>query len=298
MLEIVSVHVSIALVTTWTVMSFGKLLKKYSSEYQPIASLQTDDNTGFNAIYRILISPVLIVLVSIVLYSFNANYYINNIWLVSVYFFVSQTLLIVLLGRWRLVNKTVFLLSHVLSVTLSYYLYTVAISKGLAYLIPNETDLRTEIWLIIAAFLYGIFRNVPENYKTFEIRRLSYIRARLKHFKYKFRFELDKYDTEMSNILLAVMIYEDFNRPLFARLLEHFSSSQTQHIMQVHGAKSDIDSIHIAENYLEVPYNDFKKRKFKEDWEKDIALQRVFSAYNPTDYSYGSQVFEVYKVIK
>jgi len=298
MIEIIVVHLVITLLVMWVVMSIGKMLLTYSTEYQPITSLfDAENSTGFNAVYRILSVPVLIMVASIAMYSLRLDEYVTDIWYIAIYYFVAQAVLIISLGRWTLVNKSKFFLFHILSIMLTYYLYTVAISKGLSYLLPDESNLRTEIWLVIAAFIYGLFKNIPENNHTFENRKTRYIKSKARRLSSKYRFILDKYDATMSNILVATMVYENFNRPYTVRLIEKITPSKTRHIMQVHEAKSDEESIAMTASEMKEVYDEFKKTKYEDEWDERSGFEEIFSVHNPDDDSYGYRVHEIYEII-
>lgn len=292
-------HLALSFVIVWISTSLGKLMMRYSQEYQPITNLFSSDNsTGFNVIYRILFTPVVIVSVSVLAYMLNFEILTKSIWIVAVFVFVVQLLLIAAIGRWRLVDKKKFFILHIISILLTYYLYSAAISKGLQYLLPDLQSIRTELWIIIVLFVYGIFRKIPEKRSAAESRKNKYLRAKSEHFRKKYRFILDKYSEGMSDILIAIMIYENFNRPLVVRGLEGIVSSKTRYVMQVYGAKSDEDSIEQTAKSLQSTYDQYKNMVSDNYWEKDAALSKVFATHNFADSSYSMRVKEIYEATK
>jgi len=292
-------HLLLSFAIVWVSTSLGKLMMHYSQEYQPIANLFSSDNsTGFNVIYRILFTPVVIVFASVVAYALNFGFLTKNIWLVAVYVLFLQMLLITIIGRWRLVDKKKFFLLHIISILLTYYIYAEAISKGIQFLLPDLQSVRTELWIIIVLFIYGIFRKIPEKRSAAEDRKNKYLRAKSEQFRKKYKFILDEYEEGMADILIAIMIYENFNRPLAARIVEGIVSSKTRYVMQVHGAKSDADSIKKTAEALQLLYEEYKNLQTDNYWEKDQKLYGVFAAHNYEDISYSTRVKEIYDVTR
>ncbi len=291
-------HIVSALIILLMAMSLGRLMLSYYEDYQPITSLfQAENSSGFNAIYRIIIAPVAIIFISIIFYLLKLDSYVKDIWLVAAYYFVLQLSLIVVLGRWKLANKLKFFTFHIVSIFLSFFLYNAIISKGLTFILPDEANLRTDLWLIVIAFLYGVFRNIPENHQVFKNRKDKYLISKLRYFRQKYRFTLDNYDSKKSEILLAIMIYENFNRPKIIRLIEFMTFSKTRFIMQVEGAKDDKDSIKITEASISHAYDTYINSTGNE-WKKQDLLMRVFAIHNPHDSNYPYRVFEIYEKIK
>lgn len=279
-------------------MSLGKLLTDYRRDYQPIASLfkATENSVGFNAIFRIAFAPIVIVCVSILLYYAHLDFLVKNIWTVAVWYFVLQALLIVLLGRWRLLNRFQFFLYHAISIFLSLYLYQTLIVNGLTYLLPDEAHLRTEIWLVIVAFLYGIFRSIPQNEQTFSRRKHAYIQAREKAFEKRYANELASYDKLMQEILLSIMIYESFNRPRIVRAFENILKTESRGVMQFTNAQNNHESIKMASAQLKEGHEKLKGIP-EENPNFYQTLCNLFRSYNPHDIRYPGEVGEVFKVI-
>ena len=292
-------HLLLSFAIVWVSTSLGRLMMRYSQEYQPIANLFSSDNsTGFNVIYRILFTPVVIVVASVVAYALNFGFLTKDIWLVAVYVLVLQILLVTIIGRWRLVDKKKFFLLHIISILLAYYIYAEAISKGIQFLLPDLQSVRTELWIIIVLFVYGIFRKIPEKRSAAEDRKNKYLRAKSEQFRKKYKFALDEYEEGMADVLIAIMIYENFNRPLVARIIEGIVSSKTRYVMQVHGAKSDADSIKKTAEAIQPLYDEYKNMQTDNYWEKDQKLYSVFAAHNYEDSSYSTRVKEIYDVTR
>ena len=283
----------LAIIILIVATSLGRVFMQYKSEYQPIASLfEAENSIGFNAIVRIFIAPIGIVVASILLYSLKFDQAVRNIWMVSVCYFMLQSLLLIALGRWMLVSKGKFLTFHLISVLLSYYLYVALIVKGLEHLLPDEANLRTDLWLLIVGFFYGMFRAIPENAGIFVRRKNKYISSKSKRFKEKYKSSFKDYGPLFLDILLAIMIYEDFNRPKLARMAEWFFRSKTRGIMQVKGAKTDEDSITLAAKLLRQDFSVIERTK-EGSSERYTVLYSLFTSYNPKNAQYPSEVMTI-----
>ena len=293
------VYLLLSSLVLWISMSLGKLMLSYMSDYQPITSLFSAENsTGFNAVYRILIVPVSVIVISILLFLLGGHQFVNNIWYISIIFFVIQTLLIIALGRWRLVNKVKYFIFHGISILLTFYIYSFAISKGIDYLLPDMDNFRSDMWLVVIIFMYGVFRSIPENTTEFNKRKSAYIHAKGSFFRHKYRIAFDQYDDFLVDVLVAIMVYENYNRPYLARQIEKIVSSKTKYIMQVANVTSDIESIENAAQNLAPLCEEFRNHTYPNEWQRDDKIRSIFSLHNPSDFLYPYRVKEVFDVIK
>lgn len=293
------VHILIAVVIFIASVLIGnRLLSRGVKDYIPMTSLAKDDYSGFNTVYRVLFVPIGVVFASIALYQLGMGGYVSDIWLVGVYVLILQLLSIMIMGRWKLVAKMRTIVTQSLAILLTYYLYTIAISKGVAYLLPSEDSIRTELWIIIVLFLYGMFRDMPEGEKDSAHRKHKYWSHKIPKLSEKYRVSLGEYEEDLADILLAVMVYENYNRPKITRILESIVPSKTRYIMQVYGAKSDEDSIRLAAESIEYGYSEYKKIAQDAMWEKEFALREIFKSINPGDDGYGNEVFDIHNYIK
>lgn len=290
-------HGLIALGLLFVSERLGKLLVAYRDDYQPISSLfQVESSVGFNALYRVLFTPLCVVGISIVLYLVNLDWVVVNIWAVAVWFAVLQATMILIGARWALVHTIQFFVFHALSVAISYFLYEMLIKNGLSRLLPDEANLRTDLWLIVILFLYGLFQAVRRNGDT--SKRTRYALKRAKKFRRKYADVFQKYEPGLQDILLSVMIFEDFNRPYVARVLENITKAHTRTIMQVPNASTDEDGIIATAKVMMPLYETYKVIPNAEPIPKNQALRAVFGVHNPDAYDYTMRVEELYNDIK
>jgi len=291
--EVLLVHTILAFIVLVISLSLGRLLLQYKSEYQPIASLfKAEKSVGFNAILRICLTPVCIVLFAIIAYSINRDSLVHNIWHVALIYALLQCLVFTVLSRWKLVNISKFVLFHLLSIALTYYIYAALISKGLQHLLPDEANLRTDLWILIAGFLFSIFYSIPENDQRFQARKNNYATSRAAKFKAKYHDELKSQEPLFQDILVAIMIFEDFNRPWFARVVERLINAKTQGIMQTTGAKTDEHSIKRAIKKLLPEYIQLSELEDNSS-EKYSAIYGLVKSYKPYDPDYAHEVMGI-----
>ena len=284
-------------VVTFVAMRLGRVLLTYRNEYQPVASFfQPEASTGFSAIYQILFAPVAMVFAAIGLYVVGWNQLIHGLWTVSVWYFIWQTSLILAISRWRLLDKPKFFLFHTISIATSYFVYATLITRGIEHLLPDEAGLRTEVWLIVILFLYGIFREIRGNQAKYERRQATWARAHARNFSRRYSATLSEYPVLLQEALLSVMVYEDFNRPKAARLLERVSRAQTQTIMQVQGARTDEEGIRMTASSLEFGYPALQLAidQGKKQWDLYPALTQMVRVHNSNDPDYEYRVAQVF----
>lgn len=291
-------HALIGLGLLWGSERLGKLLTTYRNDYQPITSLfPVESSVGFNAVYRVLFTPLSIVGVSIVLYLGKLDWIVVNIWTVSVWFFLLQLFITIVIARWTLVHKVQFFLFHALSIATSFFLYDTLISKGLSRLLPDETNLRTDLWIIVVLFLYGLFYAIRRNEGT--SRRTAYALKRARKFRKKYDHVLQKYpNSEFQDALVAVMIYEDFNRPFVMRQIENLTHAHTRTIMQVSGVDNDEQGIIMTAEAMKPYFAAYESIPASTPWERRDLLRSMFNTHNPDAAEYADRVMELFDDVR
>ncbi len=256
---------------------------------------------GFNLLLRAMSSSVFIVLFSVLLYlQDHSSIYIQNIWLVSVYYLFINLIVIFLTRGFIAESKaslSLYLIAHAASIYISFLLYRFYISKGLSELIPNAADFRTEIWLIIILFLYKVFNQIEFMPSGTSLSSLeaSWLR--------KYKVLREKYSEHLNPIInnnnclrllfFSIAIYEDLNRNWFHRFLERiffrFLKNKTTGVMQVHSKSplSDLQSVKAAEKILLQNYERIihvNKDIQLSLWDRAV-LKRLLRGYNTRNYS-------------
>ena len=282
-------------IVTYAAMSLGKVLLAYRNDYQPVASFfQPEASTGFNAIYQILFAPICTVFAAIVFYLLRWNQMVAGVWTVPVWYFIWQTSLIIGISRWRLLDKPKYFIFHAISVALTYYVYSTLIRHGLTLLLPDEANLRTEVWLIVALFLYGVFREIKGNQAKYRHRQAAWAQAHARTFSKKYYPVLSNYPILFQEVLLALMIYEDFNRPKVTRLIERIINARTQTIMQVRGAHTDEEGIRFTAASMESSFPALLVGIAGKEYDFYQPLSAMISVHNADDPEYSSRVIQIF----
>lgn len=231
---------------TLTLFFSVKLLGRYT-EFRGYTSLSSpfydaSGSQGYNIVIRALAPPVFICFLSIVLYSLKYSFLINNIWLVTIWYFVFCELLILLLGRFSVFNHLQHLAIAAASVSLSFLVYRYAIIKGPEYILPDKDNIRTEIWIVVIFFFYNVFINHQEDYWHIRRRSLRYVSIKYRQLKERFNSLLEGdylKDMNLYKSFYSIMIVENFNRPKIYRIFEYFKSlyhkEASTGIMQIKG---------------------------------------------------------------
>jgi hypothetical protein len=109
-------------------------------------------------------------------------------------------------------------------------------------------------------------------------------------FRRRFEGALSGLDAETERGVLAIMIYEDFNRPRLVRWFERRFKRDTVSIMQVKGVPTDYDSVIVTARYLEP-----QMKEWVESGRETYGLNSVFQRHNPDDYTYAQRVVEIFR---
>ncbi len=260
--------------------------------YASMLTAYSSGNLSFNLFFRVLYMPIAISLVSIALFYFDKDYLTQEIWMVAIWYFLIQVLLSY--TKLRYTNLSWFLGSAVGSISLSYLFYVHGIEQGITALLPQSGELTTELWIIIIIFFYDLLKNrdVSMSYDD-ENRRYEDKYLSLKD-KYapilKTDFRINK---QLNDLLFAIMIFEDFNRPkpfrIVERMLFGLGLVKTTGIMQVSSKKAldDFESVIAAQDIILCLY-----RKHEKESEHAL-VGSILVGYNPDAY-YREEVRNIY----
>jgi hypothetical protein len=295
-MEIFIAHIIFTIIVYILLTLLGSILYLVT-DYASISDIfKADSALGFNTTYRILSVPITVTLISITLYMLKLEKYIPNIWLVSVYYFVFQYVLIrFILNREKLFNQVRFVVLHLASILITYGFYSLAIVKGLEFLLPDQANFRTEIWFIVIIFFYETFRNITENSQAFDNRKRNYIKTHYEQFKQQYNSLLDEKDKDFKQVLYSIMIFENFARPKAFRILERLlfrtGIVKTSGLMQVKSKKhlSDKESVEKAISIIEEVYETPAPNSYFDP-------SKIFYHYN-SSHDYVNKVKDVYYVI-
>lgn len=234
---IIFLHLALALAFFFIINWVGK----HSAEagYKPLSFFaQPDEAPAFNFVFRALSPVVYIILVAAILYSVHLDWLVLNIYLVTVYYAALRLLFNFAQGQLELIDWKVRIPCWVLSILVSWIVYE-HIIKTKQHLLPDLDKIADELWIGILFFLYSAFNSIQGSTIPADKRLSQYVSANYEALRRDYdtviRRKTD--DQRIQALIYSIMIYENFNRPKFRRLLENigfrFGKCKTLGIMQV-----------------------------------------------------------------
>ena len=278
MIEVHIVHFALGVLLFFIINWIGK--HSYSVGYMEISMfLKVEEAPAFNFLYRIISPIVYLFIVSAIFYKIGLSKYVTDIYFVSIYYILFRLAFNLLTNRGLLMNWFRQFLYWISIITISYYSYTEIIYKK-ENILPDFTTIANELWIIILIFLFQTLNRLRFSSEKTSQRKESYLKNRLEHFKRKYGKLVDSKtkNDKLKSIAYAIMIYEDFNRPKVARLIENlrFLITKKRHslgVLQVQTDKfiNDRESVELGLNKL----NKIYKEQLKErglDKEENISI--------------------------
>lgn len=237
----------------------------YSIGYMQISMfLQVEESPAFNFVFRILSPVVFIFIASAILYTLGLDRYVKNIYFVSIYYLGFRVLFNLLTNRGILMNWPRQILQWVAIISICYFSYSKIIVNK-TNIFPDFDSLSNELWIIILLFLFQVLNSIRISSDNTKKRKKAYIVSRYKSFykEYQKLIEEQIANKKLQALVYAIMIYEDFNRPKAARLIENakFLATKKEHslgIMQVKTTEliGDKESVQLGVAKILVSYRE------------------------------------------
>ncbi|WP_459470188.1 hypothetical protein [Aquirufa beregesia] len=269
--------------------------------------VKTEEAPALNFLIRVLTPIVYIIIVSTVLYYFGLDKYVWNIFLVNIYYIVFRLLFNLLTNRGLLLNWYRQFLYWSAIVVISYFTYD-KIIKFKTNILPDFTTVANELWIIILIFVFQVANNIRLSQDGTIKRKQNYLRIRYKYFKNLFGKKITEITQNevLEAITYAILIYEDFNRPKLARVIEDikFQITKKPHtlgVMQVSSTKllTDTESVILGTTKIVDAYKIYLQKPTEEnqDYYEWSVMSQIIGDYN-TGTSYGYEVIELAQTIK
>lgn len=283
-------------------------------EYQFFSfSINSDGNLSGNFFQMIINPSVYITLLCVILQAIDKTELSYYLWQVVLFYWLTRLIYIVLKGQWSLVNWWYEIISFIISIVLSNFI----LFKCLIPLINAEKSvfisletLRDTIWIAILSYVLKITWDICKSILAVENIHSADRKYRVvwrKYVKYNNNYdniiesilnEFPKEIVEYSNLrqlIYAVMIYEDYNRPYIYRKIENLlkkifpCKAMTLGIMQVSTYKciNDNESIKIGARKLINAYIENID---------DCPIEKALYFYNSSE-AYQSEVFSIYNML-
>lgn len=254
---------------------------------------------GLNILIKTIVPTIFMIIAAGVFYKIERNNYVENIYLIGIFYFFIRWVLEILLGRKELKNWEeeiwIFCASTIINLVLYY-----SFIKQTKQIFISIDELRDAIWISIITFVIVVIRDFIYKHifidnEKLEDRKEIYIKKKYNSFQKKYNRIIDTKDKELHAIVYSIMIYENYNRPYLIRMFENvkflFSGEATLGIMQVNTKKiiGDKTSVKIGYKMLRERY--LQKKKILIDNEE--LVNDVISSYN-----FGDKYLNEVKYIK
>ena len=220
--------------------------------------VEEESHPAFNFLFKAIAPVIIMILFVALVQAVHFDSFTVHCYLIVVYYWIIRVCVVILYGRGSLTNWVVQFFYWITSIGLSIYLYNKLIDQ-VDKILPDPESLRDEMWILIILFLYSSFDKV-----TFG--RTGTLKRKEKYLNKTYTRLKNKYDKTISNecnnyfftqVIYAIMINENFNRPKIARWIEYIcfwitKKPHTLGIMQVTSSKwiNDEQSISLATNKI------------------------------------------------
>jgi|SRR5579872_2511454 len=294
-------HLSLALLLFFAVNWIGEHSTSFG--YLNLSlTYERDSAPAFNFILKSLSPTVYTILVATTLYLFHQDRFITHIWIVALYYFSIRILYNLLMSRLFLMNWASVISQSLLGTGAAYVAYVHLILPRHP-LFPSRESIGEQLWTIIAVFLYATLNNVRTSSAASVRRKNRYLRRTFTDLKAKYGNLIEGQFPEkyMELVAYAVLIYETFNRPRLARLLERAVFPWGSHSlgpMQVrtNARISDRESVKIGVRQLRESFETTEAELAGKVPSRYHLISSSLAKYN-RDSNYIGQVFTVIHVL-
>ena len=268
--------------------------------------VEEESYPAFNFLFK-AIAPVIIMILFVALaQAVHFDSFTVHCYLIVVYYWIIRVCVVILYGRGSLTNWITQLFYWISSIGLSIYIYNRLIDK-VDKILPDPESLRDEMWILIILFLYSTFNKMTFGRTGTLKRKEMYLNKTYTHLKSKYDKTISK---ECCNyffiqVIYAIMIYENFNRPKIVRWIEyiHFWITKKPHtlgIMQVTSSKwiNDEQSISLATDKIISDcgciIHEYAKKE--ESFCLETVVSKIAGKYNKDD-DYVEEVGQIFSAI-
>lgn len=264
--------------------------------------VKSDEAPAFNFLYRAFSPIIFITIASAFFYTINADWLINNIFMVVIYYFIFRIIFNLATGRGLLLNWITQIAYMAVSIPVSLFIYhKVIIHK--AFLFPTSEELGSAIWLAVVAYIYQTFNKINLSDERTKKRKANYLDDRYQHYKMMYGSIINSATSDKSQEMLiyAILIFEAFNRPKIYRKIEnilfYFGLAKTLGIMQFTTDRiiNDEESVSLGAAKVVSDYIRAKMEIEAQGHEvfRGHLRRKVIALYNP-DNDYISEVDALY----
>lgn len=291
MIEIHILHFILGVLLFFIINWIGR--HSYSVGYMQISMfLKVEEAPAFNFLFRIISPIVYLFIVSALLYKMGLDKYVTNAYFISIYYVIFRLCFNLITNRGLLMNWYRQILYWISIISISYFAYTEIIYKK-ENILPDFETVSNELWIIILIFLFHTLNQIRISSDKTIKRKENYLESRFKHFKNKYDGIISEQikNEKLKSIIYGLMIYEDFNRPKAARIIENVSFKLTKKkhslgLMQVQTENyiNDLESVKLGIEKVKKAYQKALKKK-----KLDNLKQEKFNSHKGYHYEWELQ---------
>jgi hypothetical protein len=281
----------------------------YSIGYMSISVFaKVEEAPAFNFVIRVLTPVIYIIVTASVFYALKLDKYVNNFYLVNVYYILFRLLFNLFTGRGLLLDWYRQFLYWISIIVISYFTY-IKIIVIRENLLPDFSTISNELWIIILIFLFHVTNNVRFSNKRTVKRKENYVLKMCKTFNNKFGDLIEEQikNDHLKGLILSILIIENFNRPRLIRWIEYLrfyltGKPHTLGVMQVYTKKyiSDRESVNLGIDKILKGYNNLikevKEGKKSKDYSVYSLKDELIGIYNSGN-DYCLDVFEMWNQV-
>ena len=298
------IHVATAVFMFFVINWIGT--KSVSIGYLQMSIVVEEESyPAFNFLFKAIAPVILMVLFVALVQALHFESFTSHCYLIVVYYWLFRILVVILYGRGSLTNWVTQFFYWISSIGLAIYVYKL-IDK-VDKILPDPESLRDEMWILIILFLYSIFNNMTFGRYGSVKRKGKYLNKTYTRLKTKYNKiiskECDNYF--FTQVIYAIMIYENFNRPKIVRWIEYIrfwvtKKPHTLGIMQVTSSKwiTDEQSIPLAINKIisDCDCIIHEYAKDKDNFSLETIVGKIAGKYNKDD-GYVYEVEQIFSTI-
>lgn len=254
-----------------------------------------DNRFSISKIDKIVLANIVVIIISEFLFKYSIRY-TENIFLIFVFMLIFDIIYSTYVIDHDFFDKDNNNILFYVGLIISGFIINQEFINRVGSIFLTGEELRVVLWLLIIVYIY----NFCNSKKLFEIKdkkdkkimSTNSILNNYAKFKYAYYDECDNDNKDISNILYAIMIYEDNKRNKFLRRIDNFKykingKKSKLGIMQVESKKfiSDSESIELVSKKIVKIYNSSKKKDINSVFDK-------YYGHNNEDVKY---IFEIIK---
>ena len=292
------VHLIFALLLFFIINWIGK--QSLSIGYIQMSLFESEDEApAFNFLVRVFSPVVYLIIISSILYKLELDYYVCNVYIISILYVLIRLSVNLMTNRSLLMNWIRQFSYWFFIIVFSVLAYNYLI-KDRQNITPDLTTIANELWIIILLFIYQLFNNIKLSSDKTIKRKNRYITSRYEKFNRQYDNLIHNYfgNDKLEALTYSIMIYEDFNRPAIVRFFEKISfqikkKPHTLGIMQFYTNKyiTDKESLELGIQKIKKDYKTVKNEiQLTSDY---FIIKEVAIKYNSGN-KYADEIYELY----